>query len=617
MKNASEQDASVHEEMFHSLLRTPHRRVDEIISLHKEQFERDPNFYGKLATYAVHQGNSVIRDVNEVCIAVLFASPYLEHREAAYVMLQSLPPYRVTRVMDYFTGFDEIKKHRSFDPPITDGQFGVTSQKSRYSDNHPDINKRNKVIPNKKGIVRFLDKNLRAKLLANGHLRPSDKEYTVETLRVSHVGLGNRNVRGELRSAIKDYLAYREKDENKVLMEGALLRARKHMQRLYSRTNTVPSEGEGSWIHNLLFRNQVKEDTRLASLKKLMETEDPTDQAVIIFEQKIPPTVALSLIKNITPTILISLIEVMSPQELLGNMGFFTKHGATKNPEIKKLIEDKLHKAKGAKKARVDALKGAFAAKSVEGLDEDLAAIMTEVTDAQLKHHGTIKSRTAILVDKSLSMDKAIELAKELAAGIAQACETSDLMKFFLFNTMPTEIIWNESDGDIGLMSAWDRKLKMCKADGGTDPATVLRAMCASGTQVDQILLITDEGENTEGRFAQHLKNYENQFGYIPTIVIVRVGSEGRGYPWSACDRIEKSCKKIGADVDVLRCGETDRVALPNVLQLLSRKSIFELIQDIMSLSLPSKSKWKNKNLGAVANEVSDRSAKVKERSND
>ena len=114
----TENDVSVQEQMFRTLLQTPHRKIDETLAIHKEQFERDPNFYGHLAVHAVLGENSIVHDVNEVFTAVMLDSPYPEHREAGYVMFQTFPPYQAERIARYFTGYSEKVKHRSYDPPM-------------------------------------------------------------------------------------------------------------------------------------------------------------------------------------------------------------------------------------------------------------------------------------------------------------------------------------------------------------------------------------------------------------------------------------------------------------------------------------------------------------------
>lgn len=580
----SEQRNAVHQEMFKSLLRTPHRFGDETLALHREQYKLDPNFYGKLAIWAVLHGNNVVRDVNEIFIAMLFASEYPEHREAAYVMLQSLPPYQVTRVVRYVTGYDEVIKHVSISKKEGPKPgFGVTVTPLTYGKRHPQAGK---MVPRK--VVKIGPK-LSRELVAKGAISPTQKEYFVDSFFVKHECLGKRSVGGMLRKSIKTYLRWREKPENQGMLEGALIRARDDMYGLYIRTHTLPGGDQNSWINKFLFKNEIDESLpqmkRLAALRRLSKIEDPVKQAELIVENKLPYPQVISVVNKITPTVLVALIDAMSPQELLSNLGSLKSRGAMDNADIKALIETKIKKIKTTKSSRIDALKGAAAAKAVGDLPDDIAKVAAEATDSQLKFHGRIKSTTALLIDKSGSMDQAIELGKQLAATLAQACE-SQAPRVYMFDRVPTEIVWNKNDGDIMSKSSWDRKLKMFSANGGTEPHNVIRAMISQNISVEQIVLVTDEGENSAGRFAAELKNYERKFGFMPNIVIARVG--GR----NAADVMEKSMKAVGIDVEVLVCDKADSVSIPNLLQLLSRTSIFDLVLEISMLPLPSRDEW-------------------------
>lgn len=585
---ATEQGNSVHQEMFTSLLRTPHRQVDETLDLHVRQFDRDPNFYGHLATWAAHHGNNVVRDINEVFLAVLFASEYPEHREAAYVMLQSMPPYQVARVMRYVTGYDEVVRHVSTSKksmPVN-GKFGVTVSPLRYGKKHPEAGK---AVPRK--TVK-LNKVRAREMVGKGLLPHGVREYHVDSFFVKHACLNKRTVKGMLRRAIRSYLRFREKPENIGMLEGALIRARDDMFGLYFRTNTAPGGSNDSWINQYLFKHKIDENSptakRLAALARLRKETDPVEQAKLIVEHKLPWPQVVSVITKITPTVMVAQVEVMSPQELLQNLASLKARGAFDNPDLKKMIMDKMAKIK-KQKGRVDALKGAAAAKAVD-LPADVAAAAVEVTDAQLKFHGTIRATTALLIDKSGSMQTAIELGKQLAAGIAQSCSEGNEPKVFLFDNMPTEVKWRASDGNITKKSAWDQKLKMFRASGGTEPHNVLRAMISQGIAVEQIMLVTDEGENACGSFASQLKQYEKKFGFMPNISIARVKG------WGVSDAMTKSMKAVGIDVEAVDCTKADQVSIPNLLQLLSRKSIFELVQEIGTVPLPTRDEWDTAN---------------------
>ncbi len=581
-RNVSENEASVHEELFKTLMSTPHRKVDEIVHEHKKQFERDPNFYGHLATYAAHLGNCVVRDTNEVFIATLFVSPYQEHRDAAFAMLQKLPPYQVYRVARIVTGYDEIKSVRSTDSPISSNrEIGVSVERAKYPRSHKDAGK---VIPAVDAILTAQDK---AALRSSGKSVP--KTCKVEKFKISHRLYNQRTIKGALKSAIKEYLNYREQSENQALMEGAVLRMKKHMRFLYARVNKLPMGNEGSWLNQVLFHNKYTEGTRLYALKQLSDSSDPTEQAKIIIDSKIPYPVAVSLIKTMTPSVMLALVDAMTPQELLSNMDSLNKNGANENKDIKALIEQKLKDSKN-KKVRMDAMKGAFAAKNVKDIDENLSAIMTDITDSQLKRHGTITLKTAILIDKSGSMDSAIAVAKEVSAAVAQACEDVSNLHVYMFDSSPVKIQWSETDGDMTKKSSWDKKLSMFRASGGTEPAAVIRSMNLSKTVVDQILVITDEEENSNGKFAEAVTSYKNSMGTTPNVVIIRVGS--------CRDNMTRTCKAKGIDVEAVECKNIDKVSLPNIIQLLSGKSMFELIQEILAIPLPTRNSWNNKKVG-------------------
>lgn len=577
---------SVHESIFRTLLQTPHRNYDEVLTLHKAQFTQDPNFYARLAFWACGLKNNTVRDINEIFLAVLFDSPYREHQELAYVLLQSLPPYQVDRVGNLFTGYDEIVHHPSYEGTlVSNPSIGLTIEPARYGKKHPDPAKRGQIIPPK--TAKFGKKSkVKSSLINKGVISRTANEFTVQTLLVHHKYLNNRRYKGMFRHAIKTYLKNREKDT--ALMEGALLRSRDAIRRFYVRSNTLPQSDANGWINQFLFHNVPPPGSRIEALRLLINETDPIKQAKLISEHKIPYPVASTVVSNMTPTILVALIDVMSPQELMSNLSSLQARGAMDNADIKSLIETKLTKAKKAK--RIDALKGSQAADSVANLDENIKKMVKEVSDIQLKRHGQIQLKTAILIDKSGSMSNAIELGKQISATVAQSCVEGNEPIVYLFDSQPIEIKWEKKDGDITTKTAWDKRLKTFTANGGTAPGQVVRAMIRSKQYVDQIVLITDEGENFDTQsFAAMLKDYQKSMNILPSVIIVRIGN---------LTQMEQSCKAQGIETTVLitDAHKTDFVAMPNLLQLLSRKGLFDIVQEILSLSLPTKEEYDSQN---------------------
>jgi len=247
--------------------------------------------------------------------------------------------------------------------------------------------------------------------------------------------------------------------------------------------------------------------------------------------------------------------------------------------------KDKIQSAKKAKRGKVDAFKGETAIEAVAELDDETKAMVSAVTDAQLKQHGQIGVPSMLLIDTSYSMEKAIEEGKRVGATLAQA-GGDNFRGCYLFGSTARRLKWSDADGDIFQYSAWQKKLKMVKANGGTNLGACLTAMIRNDEDVEQIIILTDEGENGHPLFHEKLPAYKEKFGHLPEIIIVRLaGMDTR-------DIVEKTCKQAGAEVTLMDCTRTDKIALPNLIQLCSKKSVFDLIQDVLELPLPTKSQW-------------------------
>jgi hypothetical protein len=197
-----------------------------------------------------------------------------------------------------------------------------------------------------------------------------------------------------------------------------------------------------------------------------------------------------------TPTVLLALVEVMSPQELINNLAALQRRGAMENPDLKAAIEDKLEAAKTA--GRVSAFKAEEAMKAAP-LSTEVRRKLEQVADSQVKARGAIKRPTALLVDKSGSMQVAIELGKRIAAMISAICE-NDLF-VYAFDTMAYPI--DRSQGDL---AAWEKSFKGIAAGGGTACGAPLELMIRKKQYVEQIIMVTDEGDNTPPLFCAELE---------------------------------------------------------------------------------------------------------------
>ncbi len=336
------------------------------------------------------------------------------------------------------------------------------------------------------------------------------------------------------------------------------------MKHLYASLHIKPSERANA----ILFRNTPPEGSLANVLKQLAKAENAAEQARLIVEFNLPYAIAIGAIKQLTPVVLVALINSMTPQEVINNLKSLKDRGAMDHPEVKKLIDSKLDLA--SKSGRVAAFKAQVAADTAD-FDADTVAKLEKVTNEQVKRRGTISRPTALLVDKSGSMDNAIAIGKQLAALISGITQAE--LFVYAFDTIPYAITAQGKE-----LTDWERAFQHIRAGGSTSIGCALEIMRQKKQVVDQIILVTDEGENARPYFGEVYKNYCRELGIMPNVVIVRVGSY---YNW-----IETQLKEQQAPVETFTFAG-DYYSLPNLVPLLTRPSRLDLLMEIMEIPLP------------------------------
>jgi hypothetical protein len=500
-------------ELLNSLLTTPHRELAKIWPVHQEMVAKDPRFYVRLGAWYADHGD--VRDHKEMFIVTLVLSDFEGHRDVGLAMLRGLPPYEVVRVLDFIHGRKKTKKVRA---------------------EAKDSGKRRK------------------KSAAAASDAPTQRV-------VEDFGLF-RNPPRALKTEITRYLREREADPE--WFDGSVLVARKAIKRLYALLHVKPGER----AQQILFDEDPPADSRLAALKKLARAKTPVEQAGTIIEHRIPYRVAATVIHQMTPTVVLALIDVMSPQEVINNLAALKRRGAMDNPDLKSLIERKLEAAKTG--ARVSAFKAEEAMKAAD-LSKEVRQKLEQVADAQVKAKGRIARPTALFIDKSGSMEVAIELGKRLGSMISAVCEKE--LYVYAFDTMAYPI---ERGGDD--LASWEKALKGITAGGGTSCGVPLDSMTRKRQYVEQIIVVTDEGENIAPLFVDALAKYREAVKADPNVCFVRTPG--------AATQLEEQCRRAGVPCDAFQF-TGDYYALPNLVPLLSRPSKLELLMEIMDYPLP------------------------------
>ncbi len=498
--------------LLNSLLTTPHRELAKIWPVHQEISTKDPRFYVRLAAWYADHGD--VRDHKEMFIISLVLSDFAGHRDVGLALLRGLPPYEVTRVLDFISGRKKTRK-----------------------------------APDKvKG-----DRKTKAVKVADAPAPTVVEEF----------GLF-RNPPRALKTEITRYLRERESDPE--WFDGSVLVARKAIKRLYALLHVKPSER----AQKILFEEDPPADSRLAGLKRLAQASSPIDQARTILDHRIPYRVAATVVTKMTPTVLLALIEVMSPQEVINNLAALQRRGAMDNPDLKALVERKLEAAKTG--TRVSAFKAEKAMEAAD-LSADVRAKLEQVADAQVKAKGRISRPTALFIDKSGSMDVAIDLGKRIGAMISAVCEKE--LYVYAFDTMAYPI---ERGGDS--LASWEKALQGITAGGGTSCGVPLDAMTRKRQYAEQIIVVTDECENSAPLFVPALLKYREEMKADPNVCFVRT-------PQSST-QVEEECRKAGIACDAFQF-TGDYYSLPNLVPLLARPSKLELLIEIMDYPLPQR----------------------------
>ncbi|HEY7313843.1 MAG TPA: hypothetical protein VH643_31120 [Gemmataceae bacterium] len=373
-----------------------------------------------------------------------------------------------------------------------------------------------------------------------------------------------RNPPRALRTEITRYLRERESDAD--WFDSSVLIARKAMKRLYALLHVAPGER----AQKILFEERPPADSRLFALRVLAQAGSPAEQARAIVEHQIPYRVAATVVRQMTPTVLLALIERMTPQELINNLGALRRRGALDNPDLQALVEQKLQAAK--QDTRVSAYKAQVAAEAA-GATAELAKTLDEVTEARVKARGRIKRPTALLLDKSGSMSVALEVGRQLGAMISAVCAAE--LYAYAFDSIAYPV---QPKG--ASLADWEKALLGVNAGGSTSCGVALEWMARQGQRVEQIVLVTDEGENVAPLFKDAYETYAGSVNVRPAVTIVRIGQ--------ATNTIEQACRGKGIPLNVFEF-RGDYYALPNVIPLLTAPSQTELLMEILNYPLPER----------------------------
>lgn len=509
--------------MLNAFMTCPHRDTEGIKGIHKTLQEKDPLFYAHLGSWYYKHGD--LRNHNEVFASLLSTDPYIDNREVGLALFREHAVFMKRKIL----GFIEGKK------------------------------------------VKIREKT--GKKIKVG-------KKTVDEVKITQkfVGLG-KTPPTSFRKERERYLRWLEASPEK--FDAVAMRNFNDLKALYAsgRNGVKP----GTRAQQILFEGKYPEDSKLNIFKKITEAKKPDEQAKMIVENKIPYTIAVGLIEKVTPSVLVALVNAMSPQELINNIASLQEKGAFDNPDLKKMIEAKLEKAKTSK--NVATLKSKVAVDTNRVKDEGIIDKLNQVADTQVKKGGAIKIPTAIFVDRSGSMEEAIKVGKKLAAMVSGAMEAD--LHVVAFDNSAAEVVATDKT-----MTSWEKAFAPIRANGGTSIGCALDFLIRKKVVTEQIVVITDEDENAAPYFHEVFPKYEKTMGVTPHVVVINVNDKD-GRAFGVNHKFTTLLKTAGITYDVYKPEKADYYGLPGLIPMLARKSKLDLVYEVMDTPLLVRKEYK------------------------
>lgn len=377
--------------------------------------------------------------------------------------------------------------------------------------------------------------------------------------------------RRTLERALHRYLQKRE--SNRGLWDRVAIQHRKSLKELYAVSHMKPSD----YAQQILFANDPPKGSvfwKIANLRNMTDQE----AAGTILQHKIPFQIALGalgrkkedLVKN--KTFVLALLEQMSGQQLIASTKFLTSLGVMDDPVLKSEYAKAVERAKGDKK--VSTLK---AGKAIEALkdtdiDEEVIKNLVNIQEAKITQKGGIDGDWLVLGDKSGSMSRAVDTAREIAALIAR--NVTGKVHLIFFDTAPTIFdVTGKTLEEIKQMT------KRVNANGGTSCGCGIKYLMDRDIEVNGIAIVTDGGDNSAPLFHNAYPAYAKKLGFDPTVYMFRVDGEP--------DKMSMYCQQAGIELDRydLTRRDFDYYSLPGIVSQM--KTIrYGIVDEIMGTEL-------------------------------
>lgn len=345
------------------------------------------------------------------------------------------------------------------------------------------------------GLVKLsaVDKDLFKKVFDKVILIPSDLQDFFTILKGEGRGEGGRAIKrqaAKFLENVSEYWAIKYNGRGRGYSLGDIVR-------------TVHPRPK-SYKQNAIFAYLVGKDydeslvPQIAAFEKLKRTTNVYEQVYLIEQGRLPWEVVTGVVKP-TREIWEAILHQMPIFALLRNLNTFSRAGILN--DNREYIESVFSDVDRIKKSKIMPFSFLKAYKQVEkGWVKNMLADAVEIA---LENVPQIPGNTAVFLDVSSSMmGDYIEIGSVF--GIALYKKAGGNGVFWTFNTSVQEPI----------ISLGGRTLDQAAriiACGGTDTSAPIKKLREDGIEVDNIIMITDEQQNTGSPFYWQLKKYREE----------------------------------------------------------------------------------------------------------
>lgn len=380
------------------------------------------------------------------------------------------------------------------------------------------------------------------------------------------IGRFNKNPSRYLKTEVTKIL--RSLEKNHYRWDRFFLNDREALEGLYTLLHIKPSE----YAQASLFKQKTPNgrvynppaESVAWAIQQLNFELSNEEKLELIAKYSIPDKVASSFGIPITPAALGVMVDNMTPNGVVERVDWFKSVGAYDIPEVKKAIIAKINAAKTSERVSTGRM---YTKETVA--DTEVAAAVTNVQAERIRKITRLFGDTLFAVDVSGSMLMHLPDVVLLAAQIAQAGENV-ITAFFsvetrVFSTVPSSV--DEA-----------RRVLGTSVNSMTSYGSPIAYLNRKGLAVARVIFVGDGVENEFPRFIDEMRKYLKNHA-APVVTIIK--------PPGTYNRvIEDSCRQLGLDVTVWDW-QKDDTGLSALLQVLSRKTAYDLYQEIIDLVPP------------------------------